>query len=112
LAGLVDYRDLPRCLNPDVGLIVTANDDLNHWGVAKPINVCMGSYRSDRIAQLLAGGEKLTAVDNFKIHYDVYSLQAERFMQILKPLLPDTPQGKFCAIGIADMIPNPMALFI
>jgi penicillin amidase len=92
--GFVDYKDLPRCFNPDAGFFVTANNDLNHWGIAKPINICMGSYRAERIAQLLAAGERLTVDDCRKIHYDVYSLQAELFMRILKPLLPDTPQGK------------------
>ena len=92
--GFVDDKDLPRCLNSDAGFFVTANNDLNQWGNAKPINICMGSYRSDRIAQLLAGGSNLTVADCFKIHYDVYSLQAKRFMRILQPLLSNTSQGK------------------
>ena len=92
--GFVDYNDLPRCLNPEAGFFVTANNDLNEWGIARPINICMGSYRANRISQLLAERSDITVEDNFKIHYDVYSLQAELFMGILKPLLPDTPQGK------------------
>jgi penicillin amidase len=92
--GFVDYKDLPRGLNPDAGFFVTANNDLNPWGAAKPINICMGSYRADRIAHLLAEKERVTVEDCFKIHYDVYSLQAERFMQILQLLLPGTPQGR------------------
>jgi penicillin amidase len=92
--GFVDYKDLPRYLNPESGYFVTANNDLNPWGIAKPINICMGSYRADRIAQLLADKKSLTVDDCFKIHYDVYSLQAEYFMRILKPLLPETLQGK------------------
>jgi penicillin amidase len=92
--GFVDYKDLPRCLNPETGFWVTANNDLNHWGIAKPINICMGSYRSDRITQLLNTEVKFSAADNYKIQYDVHSRQAELFMQILKPLLPDTLQGK------------------
>jgi len=92
--GFVDYQDLPRCVNPAAGFFVTANNDLNQWGVAKPINICMGSYRADRIAHLLAEKEKLTIDDCREIHYEVYSLQAEYFMHLLRPLLPATPQGK------------------
>ena len=92
--GFVDHKDLPRCVNPAAGFFVTANNDLNKWGIVKPINICMGSYRATRIAQLLAERSNITVEDNFKIHYDVYSLQAELFMRILKPLLPDMPQGK------------------
>ncbi len=92
--GFVDHQDLPRCVNPAGGFFVTANNDLNQWGAAKPINICMGSYRSDRIAHLLAQKEKLTIDDCREIHYEVYSLQAEYFMRLLKPLLPDTSPGK------------------
>ncbi len=92
--GFADYKDLPRCLNPEAGFFVTANNDLNRWGIAKPINICMGSYRSDRITQLLNTEAKFSAADNYQIQYDVHSRQAELFMRILKPLLPDTPQGK------------------
>ena len=92
--GFVDYQDLPRCVNPAAGFFVTANNDLNQWGAAKPINICMGSYRADRIAHLLAKKEKLTIADCREIHYEVYSLQAEYFMRVLRPLLPETRQGK------------------
>jgi len=30
----------------------------------------------------------------FKVHFDVYSIQARRFMEILQGLLPDSPQGE------------------
>ena len=53
----------------------------------------MGSYRADRIADLIRSGSKFTVEDVCKMHYDVYSLEAEIFMKILKPLLPDTAQG-------------------
>lgn len=89
----VDYQDLPQCMNPAAGFFVTANNDLNQWGVAKPINICMGSYRADRITHLLAQKEKLTIDDCGEIHYDVRSLQAEYFMRLLRPQLPETPQG-------------------
>ena len=29
-----------------------------------------------------------------RIHFDLYSLQAERFMKVLRPLLPDTDNGR------------------
>jgi len=92
--GFVAPENLPRCLNPEAGFFVTANNDLNCWGLAQPINMAMGSYRAERLAQLLAQNTRATLEDMQKIHYDVYSLQAEAFMKILRPLLPDTTQGK------------------
>ncbi len=84
---------LPSCINPPEGFFVTANNNLNDYGTVKPINIAMGSYRADRIAQLLKEGKSLTCADMYKMQFDVHSLQAELFMAILKPLLPDTPQG-------------------
>ena len=33
-----------------------------------------------------------------EMHYDVYSIQAEKFMEYIKPLLPDTLNGN-CLIN-------------
>ncbi|PKQ09744.1 MAG: penicillin acylase family protein [Alphaproteobacteria bacterium HGW-Alphaproteobacteria-12] len=92
--GFVPPEDLPRCVNPECGYIATANQDLNHLGVAKPINAPMGDYRARRIEALLERGTAHTEADMFAIQHDVYSLQGERFMEVLRPLLPDTPQGQ------------------
>lgn len=92
--GFVPPEELPRCINPECGYIATANNDLNHLGVARPINAPMGDYRARRIEELLEQGRKHTEADMFAIQQDVYSLQAERFMEVLRPLLPDTPQGR------------------
>ncbi len=92
--GFEAPEDLPRCINPDCSFIATANQDLNHLGRVHPLNTMMGPYRADRIAALLLEKDRLTCEDMFAIHYDLYSLQAEAFMKILSPLLPDTPAGK------------------
>jgi len=53
----------------------------------------MGPYRSDRIEDLLSKNDAITREYMYKLHFDVYSKQAEAFMAILAPLLPDTPNG-------------------
>lgn len=88
--GFVAPEDLPRCLNPECGYFVTSNQDLNAYGRAKPINVGMGPYRSERISRFLAEKNNLTREDMVRLHYDVYSTQAEAFMKILAPLLSET----------------------
>ena len=92
--GFWPLTDMPRIKNPGQGYFSTANHDLNSYGKINPINIPMGSYRADRINALLEKGENLEVSDMFAMHADVYSLQAEQFMKILKPLLPETPQGK------------------
>lgn len=91
--GFEDPKDLPRCYNPDSGYFVTSNQDLNEYGNVKPINVVMGPYRSDRIGNRLAAEDNITCEYMFQLQYDVFSTQAESFMTILKPLLPDTAQA-------------------
>ena len=95
--GFWDHTEMPRIKNPEEGYFATANNDLNSYGTANPINMPMGTYRVDRISQLLEKGTDFTISDSYKMHFDVYSLQAEYFMKILRPLLPDTPQGKILA---------------
>lgn len=92
--GYQPPEDLPHAFNPREGYLVTANHDLNAYGNIHPINMAMGSYRADRIAFLLQQSDQWTVNDMFRVQYDVYSLQAERFMKHLRPLLPDTPNGR------------------
>lgn len=95
--GFISGKDLPHQLNPDGGIIITANNDLNHLSEANPINLPMGDYRARRIEQLLRERFELD-VDYIKeVHHDLYSLQAERFMAVLRPLLPDDDKGRVLA---------------
>ncbi len=91
--GFVPQEELPRELNPERGFIVTANQDLNHLGSVDPINMPMGSYRADRIAEVLEANDSCTIEAMKALHYDVYSPQAKLFMDILRPLLPDSPNA-------------------
>lgn len=91
--GFVDPNKLPNEKNPECGFIVTANHDLNHLGAAKPITASMASYRAERIAEVLENQGDLTCADMARLQYDVKSLQAKRFMALLRPLIPDTVNG-------------------
>jgi penicillin amidase len=91
--GFHAVADLPKSYNPESGYIVTANSDLNHFGRVAPINMPMGDYRAYRIAQLIESKDKTDIEDVKKMHYDTYSLEAEMFMEVIRPLLPDTPNG-------------------
>jgi len=92
--GFAAVEDLPRCLNPEQGLIVTANEDLNHLGQLDPINLPMGDYRARRIEQCLTEVDKLSPEDFKRIHLDDWSLQASEYLDVLRPLLPDTDAGR------------------
>ncbi len=91
--GWVDPAQLPRVIDPPDGIIVTANQDLNHLGESTPINMPMGDYRARRIADLLVSGT--CDFETFRrAHQDTFSIQAEEMMAILGPLLPDSAPGR------------------
>ncbi len=93
-SGFERAQDLPRQKNPEIGFLVTANQDLNQFGKVRPQNATMADYRAERITQLLQGRSDLGVEDSKAIQYDTHSLQAECFMLRLRPLLPDTEPGR------------------
>jgi penicillin amidase len=88
-----DPRKYPRALNPKDGFVITANDDLNHLGEVKPMTLPDAPDRANMIRRRLMEKEKFSIEDMQRIHYDLYSLQAENYMRIIRPLLPDSPNA-------------------
>lgn len=89
--GFVSPQDLPRSHNPADGYIVTANDDLNDLGRERPINLPMGPARAERIRSILVERSDWTGPEQECLQMEAYSLHAEGLMEVLEPLLPDTP---------------------
>jgi penicillin G amidase len=92
--GVHDPDALAHINNPPEGFLVTANEDRNQVGKPLSINLCMADYRAQRITRLLQKKRKHNLQDMQMIQRDLYSIQAERFMVILKSEIPDTPVGK------------------
>ena len=95
--GMVPSERLHSVLNPSQGFLATANDDHNPPAGPLVVNLPMGSYRADRIHALLSECTSCTLDDMERIQNDLYSLQAEAFMAILRPLLPATFAGRMLA---------------
>ena len=91
--GFARLEDLPRLLNPPQGFMATANDDLNHLGKVRPINICVAPYRADRIRMVLARPGRRTIEEMQALQMDLHSLQAEQFMTLLRPILATTGTG-------------------
>ena len=92
--GFVHPDEFPIRYNPPEGYIVTANQNLNAWGKCRPINLPMASYRADRITEMLKEEKKADVQYMKRMHYDLRSKQAELFMEAMKPLIPDTENGR------------------
>ena len=75
--------------NPADGMIVTANQDLNHLGDANPINAPMGDYRATAHRPTAWDERDDHDVDSFRaIQFDTYSIQAAEFLES-----PHAPAG-------------------
>jgi penicillin G amidase len=95
--GFADPTELPRCLDPEDGFFVTSNHDLNAFGKRAASSVAMGAYRADRIADMLRQRKPAGVADMQAIQLDLYSNQAQEFLTILRPLLPQSPAGQTLA---------------
>lgn len=84
----------PSLYNPPEGYIGTANQDMNACAQVGVCNLPMGDWRARRIHEMLAARSDHTVASMQAMHYDLYSKQAEDWMPLLKPLLPDTPRGR------------------
>ena len=92
--GTISGDRLHAVLNPGEGFLATANNDLNPPGGPLVVNLPMGSYRVDRIRALLNECRDCTLDDMAQIQNDLYSLQAERYMELFRPLVPETFAGR------------------
>ncbi len=104
--GFVGPEELPRASSPVSGYLVTANNDLNDLGREKPITASMGDDRAARIAELLERRADWRVADVHRMQMDVHSLQAERYMALLRPLLPATPAGQLLRDWDCDYDPG------
>jgi len=92
--GYVSKNRLPSLYNPLNGIIVTANQDLNQYGTSSPVNLSMAAYRAERIEHMLKERKKLGTEYMKEIQYDLYSIQAEKIMQSILPLVDNSANGR------------------
>lgn len=92
--GVVPADRLPWILDPPEGYFATANNDLNAYGKSRPINLAMGPWRAERIAEALAARDDWTVEAVRELQLDLHSLHAEAYLRILRDVLPDTPGGR------------------
>ena len=87
-SGWIPFEELPVTLNPESGMIVTANNRVQ--GDAYPhllTSEWLPDYRAKRIMDLLKQNSPLTIPDNGRIQMDTVSGQAHRFLQLVLPEL-------------------------
>lgn len=86
----IDYltlEELPEAYNPDVHLVVTANNTV--VGTEYPHHLSldtMNGFRAQRILQMLTARERVSLDDYAKIQSDVYCIPAESFVKLVRGL--------------------------
>jgi penicillin amidase len=95
--GIYGPEKNPRLLNPEEGYFMTSNQDLNHLSDVHIQSMPMSGDRAERISELLAAADDHSVEGMMKIQYNVYGKHAEWFMPIIRPLLPDTENGRLLA---------------
>lgn len=85
--GWISPEDLPCRPHPPEGFVASANDDVNHLAPAPVISLPMAPYRAQRIVELLGARSDWTIDDFERLQMDCVSLQARRFLDVLRPLL-------------------------
>lgn len=83
-------QELPRVVNPDSGILVTANNRLVVDGYPTCQSLPFAPDRADRIRAVLSNGAPLTVRAMQKLHYDVESRQARRVMKLCLDCLPES----------------------
>lgn len=91
--GYHEPESNPRLYNPLEGFIGTANQDVNELGAARMQTLPMAADRSLRIAELLEARDDHDLDSMREMQYDVRGKQAEPFMDIIRPLLPESENG-------------------
>lgn len=90
--------ELPAFLNPPQGFIATANnrvvgDDYPYMLT----NEWLAPYRAQRITEMLQASLPVSLEDNMRLHQDTVSLLMRRFMEAIRPYLPDLPTNPITA---------------
>ncbi|MWV44650.1 penicillin acylase family protein [Paenibacillus sp. HJL G12] len=99
LSGYIPFDELPELVNPDEGIIVSANnkimDDRYPYFLS---HAWAPSYRADRIYEVLTGISKASVEDMLKLQVDYANPQAELLLPFLLPIL----RGKH-ALGLMEL---------
>ncbi|MBI2378455.1 MAG: penicillin acylase family protein [Deltaproteobacteria bacterium] len=77
-------EDLPRQYDPEDGIVVNANNDLNALGRTPAATVSQGPYRAQRIRAWLSDRRGLDEAAMLELQRDLHSTQAEAFMPLVR----------------------------
>ena len=93
-AGYLPIKAKPHAVNPDIGFLATANQNVTPKDFPYPNALGFewsDPYRGDRIHEVLASGRKHTMLDMMQLQTDVLSIPARNLVPLLMELPLDDP---------------------
>jgi penicillin amidase len=100
--GFLAPHELPCRRDPAEGFVASANDDINHLAATPIITLPIAPYRLQRIEALLRARADWSVADFEAMQMDRLSLQAVRYLDVLRPLLAG--DERFDPIGRWDCV--------
>lgn len=91
--GFVEGSALSSMFNPECGFVASANDDKNQNGKPLSISVPYANYRYEYICRVLSEKKIFTVEELKALQCDLYSLQAEKFLEQIKDCIPNNLAG-------------------
>lgn len=88
--GIRSLDCLESYSNPACGFISSANNFINKDPNQPAINACKGSYRNDRIQEMLAAHSKFSIDDMKSMQNEIFSIKAKTALERLTPFLPNS----------------------
>jgi len=92
--GFVLKNRLPSVYNPLNGIVIVADNNMNNASDPDEDKSVAASYRYERIRQMLRNRKKFDSEYMKEIQYDLCSLQAEKFMKVIFPLVDFRKKGR------------------
>ncbi len=89
--GWIALKRLPSLLNPPENFVAAANEEVATVDGWPLVTQPAPDYRKQRICQLLENLDRTTLGDFQSMQYDVYSVHAEKLLDLFLPHLPDGP---------------------
>ncbi|PWA11946.1 penicillin acylase family protein [Pueribacillus theae] len=100
----IPYDKLPRVVNPEKGFIATANNKVAGENYPYHIsNVWAQPYRYERIEEVLASRDDLTAEDMKAFQMDTMNLRAREFVPIFSDILSEAKLGDIEKQALAEL---------
>jgi penicillin G amidase len=93
--GVVPFQEMPHCLNPEQGYLVTCNHRIAGGRYPHFLGLLwMNGYRARRLEELIGSQESISPADCRRFHYDVLSIPGRELVELVAGLEVDDKDAR------------------